>query len=469
MKAFTTACALIAGSASADSQFYNNGFIHHPIQTAYHPAVYGVHPQTTPLTYVPQAAALGRYYFNHPAMAVHPTLIKREAEAEPEFSYQSKVTHPEEKSAYEFRVNVDQMGNGRSYQHHQQMDSRMNQRNQMDNHRNQMIQMDSRMNQRNQMDSRMNQRNQMDTRMNQYNMDRHMSQMDQYMDSPRSRMNQMDMHRRNQMDSRMNQIDGHRMQYNMEQTRMNQINEMSREGDMFDRMMEQRQDSNMRDYMARKQQEGRNNMYSYERMLQRQNEARRMMNNQERRMFKREAEGSFEYDVTAEHSADNNRQMVIHPQQTYSMNQMDNRMNQRNQMDSRMNQRNQMDSRMNQMNQMDSRMNQMNQMDNRMNQYNMDSRMNRNQMMNNRFDSRMNRNQMMNNRFDSRMNRNQMMNNHFDSRMQYNMDNRMNNMEQRQFEQRQGMEGNTFGFDRASMQYFPSQFQQQQDQLRNYF
>merc|ERR1711878_113453 len=142
MKAFTTACALIAGSASADSQFYNNGFIHHPIQTAYHPAVYGVHPQTTPLTYVPQAAALGGYYFNHPAMAVHPTLIKREAEAEPEFSYQSKVTHPEEKSAYEFRVNVDQMGNGKSYQHHQQMDSRMNQRNQM-------IQMDSSMHQYN--------------------------------------------------------------------------------------------------------------------------------------------------------------------------------------------------------------------------------------------------------------------------------------------------------------------------------
>merc|ERR1719312_364975 len=121
--------------------------------------------------------------------------------------------------------------------------------------------------------------NQMDNRMKKYNMDRHMSQMDQYMDSPRSRMNQ--------------------------------INEMSREGDMFDRMMEQRQDSNMRDYIVRRQQEGRNNMYSYERMLQRQNEARRMMNNQERRMFKREAEGSFECDVTAEHSADNNRQMVI--------------------------------------------------------------------------------------------------------------------------------------------------------------
>merc|ERR1711992_259971 len=85
--------------------------------------------------------------------------------------------------------------------------------------------------------------------------------------------------------------------------------EMSREGDMFDRMMEQRQDSNMRDYMTRRQHDGRNNMYSYERMLQRQNEAARRMNNQEqRRMFKREAEGAFEYDVMAEHSADNSQQ-----------------------------------------------------------------------------------------------------------------------------------------------------------------
>merc|ERR1719273_685050 len=110
-------------------------------------------------------------------------------------------------------------------------------------------------------------------------------------------------------------------------------------------------------------------------------------------------------------------------------------------------------------------------MDNHRNQYNMDGRMNQNEMINNHFESRMNNNQMMNNRFDSRMNQNnnQMINNRFDSRMQYNMDNRMNNMEQRQFEQRQGMEGNTFGFDKASMQYFPSQFQQQQEQLRNYF
>merc|ERR1719411_634986 len=110
------------------------------------------------------------------------------------------------------------------------------------------------------------------------------------------------------MDRRM---DG-RMQYNMD-NRVNQMDEMSREGDMFDRMMEQQQDSNMRDYMNRRRQDGRNNMYSYERMLQRQNEARM---NQERRMFKREAEGSFEYDVMAEHSADNTRRLIAaRPQQ----------------------------------------------------------------------------------------------------------------------------------------------------------
>merc|ERR1712241_919245 len=363
MKAFTTACALIAGSASADSHFYNQGLVY-PAQAAYPAQVYGVH---APFNYIPQQA-VGGYYFNHPAMAGHP-LFKREAEAE--FSYQSKVTHPEEQAAYEFKVNVDQMGNGKSYQHHEQLDNhrqqQYNMENQMDRrmdgHRNQMAQ---------QMDSRMqyNMDNQMDRRMDQ----QHMNQMDRHMNE--QRMNQMDRRmneqRMNQMERRM---DG-RMQYNMD-NRVNQMDEMSREGDMFDRMMEQRQDSNMRDYMTRRRQhDGRNNMYSYERMLQRQNEAARRMNNQEqRRMFKREAEGAFEYDVMAEHSADNSQRqmidMVAHPQHTYRMNQMDNRM----------------DSRMNQMNR---RMNQMNRRMN-MNQYNMDNRMN-NQMNKNRFnkDNRMN-------------------------------------------------------------------------------
>merc|ERR1711983_378972 len=113
---------------------------------------------------------------------------------------------------------------------------------------------------------------------------------------------------------------------------------------------------------------------------------------QHRRMFqKREAEGSFEYDVIAEHSADNNNRqmmMIAHPNQqtSYRMNQIDS---------------NRFDTRMNQMN-------------NRMDQHNMDSRMNQRNQHN--MDNRMDQTRM------NQMNRNQMMNNHFDSRMQYTMD-----------------------------------------------
>merc|ERR1711951_331679 len=176
--------------------------------------------------------------------------------------------------------------------------------------------------------------------------------------------------------------------------------------------MEQRQDSNQREYMRR--QDGRmNNFYSYERMLQRQNEARRNMNNRQmnmnnqHRMFKREADSSFEYDVVAEHDnsqMSRNQQMMdvmIRPQQTY---QMDNRMN------------------------------------NQRMQYNIDNRM----------DGRMNRN-------------NQMMNQH-NQHNQYNMNNQMTS----QMHQGQRQFGdNAFGFDRASMQYQNRQLQQ--NQLRNYY
>merc|ERR1711951_36655 len=185
--------------------------------------------------------------------------------------------------------------------------------------------------------------------------------------------------------------------------------------------MEQRQDSNQREYMRR--QDGRmNNFYSYERMLQRQNEARRNMNNRQmnmnnqHRMFKREADSSFEYDVVAEHDnsqMSRNQQMMdvmIRPQQTY---QMDNRMNNyMNQMDSR---RNLMDSRMNQM---DSRMHQMNSRRNQMDSHQMD---------------------------------------------QYNMNNQMTNQMTNQMHQGQRQFGdNAFGFNRASMQYQNRQLQQDQ-------
>merc|ERR1712121_113154 len=151
--------------------------------------------------------------------------------------------------------------------------------------------------------------------------------------------------------------------------------------DMFDQMIEQRQDSNMRDQYLRRQDGRMNNFYSYERMLQRQNGARRNMNNRQinmnnqHRMLKREADSSFEYDVVAEHDnsqMSRNQQMmdvIIHPQQTYQMdNRMNNYMNQRNNQRMQYNMDNRMDGRMNRNNQM---MNQHNQH----NRYNMDNQM----------------------------------------------------------------------------------------------
>merc|ERR1712029_36546 len=320
MKAFTTICALIAGVsaeshiglplAGSFSPVYGHGVAHHPLtysRPVYGPVYTGVHHPIV----------------HHPI--VHHPIFKREADAEPRFTYQTKVTHPDEKSGYEYRVNVDPMGNGHSsassYQfHEQQRDNMMRQQQRQNQMGNQMV---------------------------------------------RQRNNQMMAGRDNQM-----------------------VNEYGY--DMFDQMIEQRQDSNMRDEYLRRQDGRMNNFYSYERMLQRQNEARRNMNNQHR-MFKREAEPSFEYDVTAEHE-NNNHQMVSRnqqmmdvmtrpQQQTYRRNdQMDSHMNQINNHRMQYNMDNRMDGRMNQKERM---MQQRNQHSNQMDQYNRHN-------MENQMDSRMN-------------------------------------------------------------------------------
>merc|ERR1711936_1287622 len=269
MKAFTTACALIAGVsaeslsirlpfAGSFSPVYSHGVAHHPLtysRPVYGPVYTGVH---------------------HPI--VHHPIFKREADAEPRFTYQTKVTHPDEKSGYEYRVNVDPMGNGHSsassYQfHEQQRDNMMRQQQRQNQMGNQMF----------------GHVDQFNGQQMQYGNDNRMGgRMDMHNQMVRQRNNQMMAGRDNQM-----------------------VNEHGY--DMFDQMIEQRQDSNMRDQYLRRQDGRMNNFYSYERMLQRQNEARRNMNNQHR-MFKREAEPSFEYDVTAEHE-NNNHQMVSRNQQ----------------------------------------------------------------------------------------------------------------------------------------------------------
>merc|ERR1712212_546651 len=296
MKAFTTACALMAG-VSAESHiglpfgaagFFPGYNVHHPI--VYTRPVYGIHP--------------GYHAGFQPISAGHP-LFKREAEPEPRFTYQTKVTHPDEKSVYEYHVNVDQMGHGKSYQIHQRQEQKQD-----------MMRQHQRQNQMgNQMFGRMDQIN---GQKMQYNMDNHMGNR---------------MHQNNQMGNRMHQ-NNQVMRQRDNQMMGARDNQMRNEHgyNMFDRMIEQRQDNNQRDFM--RHQDGRlNNFYSYERMLQRQNEARKNMNNRGRfdnnqhRMFKREAESGFEYDVTAEHynsdrqMMSRNQQMMdvmTRPQQTYS-------------------------------------------------------------------------------------------------------------------------------------------------------
>merc|ERR1712241_1562494 len=164
MKAFTTACALIGASASADSQFYTAPRLHGagvipqtvvPVYgpyaaatTAYTtgaaasvvptvgyvaPAVAAIRPATVTVTHSAPAVT-GVAHQTTPVGVQHrvvpgpvvvgaPGLIKREADAEAdagEFQYQTKVENPEDQSKYEYSVKVDHKGNGKSYQYHEQ-------------------------------------------------------------------------------------------------------------------------------------------------------------------------------------------------------------------------------------------------------------------------------------------------------------------------------------------------------------
>merc|ERR1712241_1429861 len=163
MKAFTTACALIGASASADSQFYTAPMLHgagvlpqtavpvygpvHPLATtAYNgagaasvvptvgyvaPALAAIRPATVTVTHsapavtgvAHQTSLVGVQHRVVPGPVVvgAPGLIKREADAEAgEFQYQTKVENPKDQSRYEYSVKVDHKGNGKSYQYHEQ-------------------------------------------------------------------------------------------------------------------------------------------------------------------------------------------------------------------------------------------------------------------------------------------------------------------------------------------------------------
>merc|ERR1712180_316404 len=103
MKAFMTICALLAGSASADPQYLLRSGI--PYST-----------RLTPFSYSYQMAPTVGY-------SNVLQLIKREADPESPYAYEAKVVNPGDGSKYQFDVEVDQFGDGKSHQRVEQHDN----------------------------------------------------------------------------------------------------------------------------------------------------------------------------------------------------------------------------------------------------------------------------------------------------------------------------------------------------------
>jgi len=118
MKAFMTVCAFLAASAHADSQrLVSFNQMSRPLSYSYVP----ISPVSYTNTYdlmmpASQSGLLPAY--NMPYYR-----FKREADPDLPFEVRSKMTSP--KSRQEYKIQVDRMGNGQSYQHVERQESPM--------------------------------------------------------------------------------------------------------------------------------------------------------------------------------------------------------------------------------------------------------------------------------------------------------------------------------------------------------
>merc|ERR1712168_1344443 len=147
MKAFVTICALMAGSASAESQhmvsFSQPLAIPANPLTSYsvfspplHPVSFGNLQVPLKVPQVPLPVERMTYRLEHPLNTLlDHRFIKREAEPETSYVIKSKVDNPEDGTKYALDVQVDKNGHGHS---HQQIMRERNVQGQMD----QMSQMD---------------------------------------------------------------------------------------------------------------------------------------------------------------------------------------------------------------------------------------------------------------------------------------------------------------------------------------
>merc|ERR1712168_1462309 len=299
MKAFVTICALMTGSASAESQhmvsFSQPLAIPANPLTSYsvfspplHPVSFGnlqvplkvpqVPLQVEPLSYkvplvteVPLPVERMTYRLEHPLNSLlDHRFIKREAEPETSYVIKSKVDNPEDGTKYALDVQVDKNGHGHSHQQIERqgavvplrdnylMDLNVNDQRRRDQIRRPQNVLEQMMRERNDQ-GQMDQMRQMDQRQME---NRQMGRMMHH-----DRLNNQRIRDQERMDSRM-------------YSRMGQMNQMGQKSQMENGRMEQRNQKNQ------------NALRQISRME---------MQMQSQRMTKREAEPSFEYNVAAEH------------------------------------------------------------------------------------------------------------------------------------------------------------------------
>merc|ERR1712108_46847 len=296
MKAFVTICALMAGSASAESQHMVS--FSQPLAIPANPltpySVYSppLHPvsyanlqvplkvpqvplQVEPLSYkvplvteVPLPVERITYRLDHPLNTLlgH-RLIKREAEPETSYVIKSKVDNPQDGTKYALDVQVDKNGHGHSHQQIERQGAVVPLRDNylMDLNVNDQRRRDQIRRAQNVLEQMMRERNdqgQMDQRQMDQMENRQMGRMMHH-----DRLNNQRIRDQERMDSRM-------------YSRMGQMNQMGQKSQMENGRMEQ------------KNQKNQNALRQISRME---------MQMQSQRMTKREAEPSFEYNVAAEH------------------------------------------------------------------------------------------------------------------------------------------------------------------------
>merc|ERR1711962_715076 len=297
MKAFMTICALLAGSASADPQYLLRSGI--PYST-----------QLTPFSYSYQLAPTVGY-------SNVLQLIKREADPESPYAYEAKVVNPADGSKYQFDVEVDQFGDGKSHQRVEQhdntpvardnylMDQAMIEQNRMDRLRMDRMRqrvMEQNMNEQRRAKPMMLEKERQDQRL------MYQNQMDQrQMPQGQMAQRQMSQNQMNQRQMSQNQMDQSRMDQNQMGHRM--ANPMVRIGNQNDPRMYSRMEQDKMDMVNRRMLNDNRRQTAGNRMMRNDNMIERGQM-QSGRMMKREAGPSFSYTVSTGHPSEQSLRMI---------------------------------------------------------------------------------------------------------------------------------------------------------------